>query len=91
MHYELGYYEELKNLIDSNRHYLRNNNIISDEFKIYYTNFIKAVNNLNEYRYKSKNVGASEFDLTELKNFVTENPMKNKGWITKKLSELVNV
>ncbi len=91
LHYELGYYEELKNLIDSNRHYLRNNKIISDEFKIYYTNFIKAVNNLNEYRYKSKNGGASEFDLTELKNFVAENPMKNKGWLTKKLSELVNV
>ena len=89
LYYELGYYDELKHLIDANRHFIRNDKIVSNECKTTYGKFIEAVNKLNDYRYKTNN-GFNKSGLPGIKKYITENDMPHKGWLLGKLSELEN-
>lgn len=91
LYYELRYHEELKNLVDTSRHFIRNDKMVSDEYKIIYSNFIEAVNKLNEYRYKKEFTEDVKDELVGIKKYISENEMPHKGWLTRKLSELGNV
>lgn len=89
LYFELGYFEELKNLIDTSRHFIRNDKGISAEVKTLYGRFIEAVNKLNECKYKKANNVEDDFGLSQLKGFISENEMPHKGWLKSKLAELI--
>ena len=90
LYFELKYYEELKNLVDTSKRFINNDKMISDEVKALYRKFIDAVNMLNEYRYKSENENADAFELQEIRKYITENNMPHKGWLVSKITQLEN-
>lgn len=90
LYYELGYYEELKNLVYTTRQFIRNDRMGSEVYKRIFSRFIEAVYKLNEYRYKKQNLQNSKIGLASIRNYVTENDMPHKGWLLRKLSELEN-
>ncbi|MBL8016134.1 MAG: hypothetical protein JNK43_02595 [Ignavibacteria bacterium] len=90
LYFELGYYDELKNLVDSCRHFIRNDKTVTGEVKTLYGRFIEAVNRLNEYRYKKEHSAARPPGLEPVRRYITENEMPHKGWLNQKLSSLAN-
>lgn len=90
LYFELKYYEELKNLVDTSKRFINNDKMISDEIKVLYRKFIEAVNMLNEYRYKSENENDDTFELQEIRKYIAENNMPHKGWLLSKITQLEN-
>ncbi len=88
LYYELNYYEELKNLVDNTKHYIRSDKTISDSYKIRYSNFVDAVNRMNEFRYQMKLNGESKILLFEIKKFLSENKVTSPKWVYAKIEEL---
>jgi len=88
LYYELKYYEELKNLADTSKHFITNDKTISAETKLLFNKFIEAVIKLSEYRYKTENGAADVYVLSEIKSFVSENSLIGKNWLNEKISEL---
>jgi len=91
LYYELGYYEELKHLADSSRHFFKNDRNISEQSKLEFINFVNTVNRLSDYRYKLINETANVFDLEEIKRFLSENVSSGKNWFKEKITELENL
>lgn len=84
--YELDYVELLLSHLDSFNHFLLNDNLISNERKIYYSGFIKYIRNLSGLRDKVK-----KQDLQSLKQKVTEDrALYNKEWVIEKIDELID-
>jgi len=90
IYYELEYYEELKHLTDTCRHFVKNDKIISGEVKKRFINFINITNRLSDYRYLTKTKGSDEFILKGIKKFNLENNAWSKNWLNEKISELEN-
>ena len=88
LYYELKYYEELKNLSDTSKHFVKNDKTISAESKLIFNKFIEAVLKLSEYRYKTENGAADEYTFSEIKSFISENTLIGKNWLNEKISEL---
>ena len=88
LYYELGYREELINLVDTSRHFIKNDKTISGEGKKLFSNFIYVVSRLSEYRYGLKNKNKNEYELEKIKNYIFENQTSNKFWLNEKISEL---
>lgn len=88
LYFELRYYEELKNLVETSRQFIRNDKMVSDEYKIIYSKFIEAVNMLNDYRYKKEFSAYEGTELGKIKKYISENEMPHKGWLSRKLSDL---
>ncbi len=88
LYYELGYREELMNLADTSRHFAKNDKTISSGWNMLFSNFVYAVSRLSEYRYGLKNKSKNEYELKEIKDFISGNKISNKFWLNEKISEL---
>lgn len=89
-YYELGYYDQLKALADSTNHMLRTDKFFSTPEKTYNKNYVTAISRLMDYKCK---VGSKYKDpgfLPNLTSFITENKMRNKQWLLRKIDELKN-
>lgn len=88
LYYELGYYEELKNLADTSRHFSKNDKTISAHSQKEFINFVNIVNRLSEYKYNLENGTADDYLLTDIKIFLSENVCSGKNWFKEKIEEL---
>lgn len=88
LYYELGYHEELMNLVDTSRHFVKHDKLISSEGNMLFSNFVYAVSKLSEYRYGNKNKKNDKYEIEKIKNFISKNKMSNKYWLNEKISEL---
>ncbi len=91
LYYELGYYEELNNLIDAGKHFFKNDKTISKQSLSNFLNFISTLKKLSDYRYNLKNSRSDKVLLAEIKRSVSENEMSGKNWLYEKIAELENV
>jgi hypothetical protein len=80
--YETGHDANVRSMIDSYRHLLKNDNLLSKKEKMKYKNFLNAVAKLFVIR-NSKNLS----DGYEVEKLI-QSEMTNKDWIREKLSEL---
>ncbi|MBS1516876.1 MAG: hypothetical protein JSS91_02185 [Bacteroidetes bacterium] len=90
LYYEMEYYEELKYLTDTCRHFVKNDKTVSDDYKKQFEKFVNIANKLSDYRYNMKNKGKDEFVLNVIKKYITGNEMQSKNWLNEKISELEN-
>jgi len=90
LYYELGYREELINLADTSRHYIKYDKTMSNAELKLFSNFVSAVTMLSEYRYGLKNIKENEYELEKIKNFISKNQSSSKYWLNEKISELEN-
>lgn len=85
IYYELDYGDLLLSHLDAFNHFLINDALISDERKIYYSNFIKYVRNLSGLRDKDDEHGK---DCLKIK-ITDETKVYNKEWLLEKLNEII--
>ncbi len=84
MYYETDAYEQLYSVIDTFRHFLKNNTGISDERKSIYSSFLNMTSRLTAI----KENGNSE-KLARLKSDIIEKTdLINKSWLLEKIAEL---
>ncbi|HMS35399.1 MAG TPA: hypothetical protein PKC91_15060 [Ignavibacteria bacterium] len=88
LYYELGYHEELINLADTSRHFVKHDKTISGEGKRLFSNFVNIIRRLSEYRYGLKNNSKHKYEIEDIKNFISKNQISNKYWLNQKISEL---
>ncbi len=85
LYYELDYGDLLLSHLDSFNHFLLNDNLISEERKLYYSSFIKYIRHLSGLRDKEK-----KQDLQQLKKKVLEDrTLYNNEWLLEKIDELI--
>ncbi len=84
IYYELSYFDMAHGVIDSYRHFLANDNTISEVRKVRYLNFINFFNRLIKLKEKPnhKEVKNLEFDLNQSTNVI------EKEWMLEKISEM---
>ena len=84
LYFELDYGDLLLAHLDSFNHFLLNDTMISDDRKIYYSNFIKYIRSLGGLRDKNK-----KDELLRLKQKASEDKkLFNKEWIAEKIDGL---
>jgi len=84
LYYELDYGDALLSHMDSFKHFLLNDSLISEERKMYYSGFIKYIGTLSGLRDKHK-----KDELMCLKQNVNEdNALFNKEWVLEKIGEI---
>ncbi|HAY32866.1 MAG TPA: hypothetical protein PK536_03695 [Ignavibacteria bacterium] len=82
--YEMNYDEALLSSIESFRHFLNNNKLITKNKHPYYFNFYRAVKKLTALRNTK-----DEFEINLfIKNFLNKHMFINKVWIREKLDNL---
>ena len=87
IYYELGYYEELNSLIDTSKHFISNDKMVTDSAKYIFSSFINMVQRMAELK-SGNHKKDREFILQSLKNETLKNNATNKIWILEKLAEL---
>jgi len=87
-YYELRYYDQLNDLINAMRKFLKNDKIYSEGHKTSFKNFMNSVSRLSDYRYNLDVKKADDSKLNELKLFVQYNNMLGKKWLLEKIQEL---
>ena len=87
-YYELGYYDELKALVDSANHMLRNDKFFSQKEKASYKLYVTAISRLMDYKCNVGKRQKNENFLDEVVSFINENKMRNKQWLLQKAEEL---
>ena len=88
LYYELGYTEELYNLIDSSKHFFKSDKTISKQSMSGFFNFISTLKMLSDFRCNFQKRSYGKSDLTEIKKYISENEMSGKNWLHEKISEL---
>ena len=87
IYYELGYFEELDSLLDSCKHFISNDKIVTDSAKHIFSSFINMVQRMAELK-SGNHKKDKEFILQTLKDETQKNNATNKIWILEKLAEL---
>ena len=90
-YYELGYYDELKALADTTKHFLKNEKIFSKDERDNYKNYVLAITKLMDYKCNIGNRRKEKGFLDSVKEFISENMMLNKAWLLQKTEELKNI
>lgn len=85
--YELGHWEELRYLIDSTKHFIKNDTKLSDINKERFYNFTSIVAKL-VYIKENKGNQNLENDIHILKEEINSLDSTNKIWLMEKISEL---
>jgi hypothetical protein len=83
IYYELEYYNQAVEMIDSYRHFLSKNKTVSEPFRKYNMNFIRLYLELLKAK-ERKGKGLDELTL----NFSNQSHIRNKSWIAEKINEL---
>lgn len=81
--YSLGMMNELSDLLDTYRKFLKNDKIITEGFRIVNTNYVKLMTDLIKLKENSGRVSIAEYK----KKLVTTDSM-SKDWIYEKLEEI---
>jgi hypothetical protein len=81
IYYELDYFEQALSTIDSYRHYITSNNVMSDSIRDYYRGFVRIYNEL--LRSKMNKTGFEKELLLR-----SEGAYPEKDWLIKKADEL---
>ena len=83
IHYELGQYDSALSVIDTYKHFIKNNVLVSDSKRVLHHNFISFVNKLIHHKLSSRSVSLMfiEDKLVKSKNTF------NKEWIMEKLQQ----
>lgn len=84
INYELEYFESAISVIDSYKHFLKNNQLLSENRKILHNNFVAYTLKLIHYRTGSKKVSLS-FLSDRIKK--SKNTF-DKGWLLEKIKQL---
>jgi len=84
IYYELGYYEEAISLIDSFKHFLKNNRNVSDMHKTNYTNFVHYYSKLLNMKLSDKRTDA----VILKKKISVEEKLLSKSWFLEKINEM---
>jgi len=86
IHYELGEFDATLYVIDSYKHFLKNNKLISESRRIFHNNFLSNVQKLSLF-----NTGSSNVNLDYLYDTVSSSDdIFDKNWILMKISDLMN-
>ncbi len=83
IYYELGYFSEAMDTVDSYRHFLAKNRSVSGSFKKYNMDFVKFYVELIRVK-ENKGQNLDELVL----GFGRSDQIRNKGWIAGKIDEL---
>ncbi len=83
IHYELEQYDSALSVIDTYKHFINNNVLVSDNKRMLHYNFISYVNKLIQYKLSSRNVSLL---FLEDKLMKSQNTF-NKEWILEKLQQ----
>ena len=84
IYYELKYFENAYSLIDTYKHFLIKNKVVSDFFRERYLNFINFMNALIKY-----NAGNSNYIVEKLKDdLLKTNNVVSRDWLLEKIEEL---
>jgi hypothetical protein len=86
--YELGHFEELRYMIDSAKHFLRNEKKISPINKNIYLNFISFINRTMVLKEKQKWKAVSSHEINILRRELMSAHTSHKGWLLEKVNEL---
>ncbi len=84
LYYELNYFESCYSLIDSFRHLIDHNELMSDDIKKHYYNYLKHYKRLLEAKQKNKELDAG----LEVKEIENEKMIKSASWLIEKAREL---
>lgn len=87
IYYELNYIDELYSFIDASKHFLSNNNRISDSVKSAFQNFILLVLKLVSLKSKPKSKNTL-YDLQSFRKEIELSDSPNKMWLLEKVAEL---
>jgi hypothetical protein len=86
IYYDAGEFESLSLLVDSFRHFLANNKLLSESRRDMNAKFIKYVNAIVKH-----NFSRDPAELAVLKRQITEEPIiENREWLIDKIEELVD-
>ncbi len=83
IYYELEQFESAISVIDTYKHFIKNNVLVSDNKRITHSNFINFTSNLIQYRTGSKKINLN-YITEKIKN--SKNTF-NKEWILDKINE----
>lgn len=84
--YELNHFEELRYLIDSTKHFLRNEKKISPHTKHVFSNFVSIVNKIMAV-YEIRD-GKGLTDIINLREELSKIDTSHKEWLLEKINEL---
>ncbi len=84
INYELGYFETAISVIDTYKHFIKNNQLLSESRKILHNNFVSYALKLIHYKTGSKKVSLS-FLADRIKK--SKNTF-DKGWLLEKIKQL---
>jgi hypothetical protein len=86
VYYELNFFEEAFSLLDTHRHFIKNNKTVSDYYREMHSNFIHYYNDLLKVK-----LGTAKFGPGLLKKNVSlVNNIYEKSWFISKANELDN-
>ena len=86
VYFELGIDDSLSYLLDTMRHFFKNDRFMSDDKKNFYWDFVKILNKLNTAKFK-----ASLGNLFEIKELInSKEKLFLKNWLLEKANELEN-
>jgi len=91
LYYELNYYEEMKHLADTSRHFIKNDKALSAIQREEFLKFINSVMKLSAYRYLRSAGDDNAFRLNEIKQYIASNNMYGINWLKEKIAELETV
>ncbi|MBX7042090.1 MAG: hypothetical protein K1X85_04215 [Ignavibacteria bacterium] len=90
--YEESLFEQAFSAIDSFRHYLKSEKLISGEVVTAQNEFLKYLSELINLKIEAVNSGDSRLKLLEKQiNSMTSNPLGSKNWLYRKVKELSKV
>ncbi len=84
VYYELGHDDTLLAHLDSFRHFLTNDKLMSPDRKEYFSNYVKYVKNLCNLRNRTENADAGLLK----RKIEDEDVLHNKEWLIEKIHEL---
>ncbi len=87
IYYELDYYDSALSLVDSFRHFIKDNKILSNEVIENHCNFIRYYKTI--LRLKQNSVNSLDFEYLR-KEITFHDNIRRKEWLLEKLDELLN-
>ncbi|MEO8209233.1 MAG: hypothetical protein ABI840_01625 [bacterium] len=85
INYELEYFESAISIIDTYKHFLKNNVLISESRRILHNNFVNYTYNLIQFR-----TGSKKINLSYISNKIDKSKnVFDKGWLLEKLNDQI--
>lgn len=84
INYELGYFESAMSVIDTYKHFIKNNQLLSESRRILHNNFVTYTLKLIQYK-----TGSSKISLSFLTDKIKKSKnIFDKGWLLEKIRQL---